>query len=145
MLRSSDVFFCGATALQPAAFKLHSRRDITWNTELNLPDNMKLIAGTQNARRRGMERGGDGRYPALAKTPDPASNQFYWMQVLDSIDAFSDHLDSQAANFAIAKHGFDPRTFGLWAQHANHCATSLIFLLIICQDTGIVPGMAIQP
>ena len=25
----------------------------------------------------------------------------------------------------IAERGFDPRTFGLWAQHANHCATPL--------------------
>ena len=25
----------------------------------------------------------------------------------------------------VAERGFDPRTFGLWAQHANHCATPL--------------------
>ena len=25
----------------------------------------------------------------------------------------------------LAERGFDPRTFGLWAQHANHCATPL--------------------
>ena len=25
----------------------------------------------------------------------------------------------------IAERGFDPRTFGLWAQHASHCATPL--------------------
>jgi len=24
----------------------------------------------------------------------------------------------------ISKPGFDPGTFGLWAQHASHCATS---------------------
>ena len=29
---------------------------------------------------------------------------------------------------AIAKPGFDPGTFGLWAQHASHCATSLFFI-----------------
>ena len=26
----------------------------------------------------------------------------------------------------LAERGFDPRTFGLWAQHANHCATPLM-------------------
>ena len=26
----------------------------------------------------------------------------------------------------IAEPGFDPGTFGLWAQHANHCATPLM-------------------
>ena len=28
--------------------------------------------------------------------------------------------------FCIAKPGFDPGTFGLWAQHGNHCAISLV-------------------
>ena len=28
---------------------------------------------------------------------------------------------------AVAERGFDPRTFGLWAQHANLCATPLWF------------------
>jgi hypothetical protein len=26
----------------------------------------------------------------------------------------------------MPERGFDPRTFGLWAQHANHCATPLL-------------------
>ena len=26
----------------------------------------------------------------------------------------------------VAERGFDPGTFGLWAQHANHCATPLL-------------------
>ena len=26
----------------------------------------------------------------------------------------------------LAERGFDPRTFGFWAQHASHCATPLI-------------------
>ena len=29
----------------------------------------------------------------------------------------------------IAERGFDPRTFGLWAQHANHCATLLVAIV----------------
>lgn len=28
----------------------------------------------------------------------------------------------------LASLGFDPRTAGLWAQHANHCATMLLIL-----------------
>ena len=27
----------------------------------------------------------------------------------------------------VAEPGFDPGTFGLWAQHADHCATPLMF------------------
>jgi hypothetical protein len=27
---------------------------------------------------------------------------------------------------SVAERGFDPRTFGLWAQHANRCATPLL-------------------
>ena len=30
----------------------------------------------------------------------------------------------------IAERGFDPRTFGLWAQHANHCATPLYHIIL---------------
>ena len=32
----------------------------------------------------------------------------------------------------IAEPGFDPGTFGLWAQHANHCATPLLLKTWIC-------------
>ena len=29
-------------------------------------------------------------------------------------------------DYDLAERGFDPRTFGLWAQHASHCATPLL-------------------
>ena len=40
----------------------------------------------------------------------------------------ADCSQSIGSHRKIAKRGFDPRTFGLWAQHANHCATSLWML-----------------
>ena len=30
----------------------------------------------------------------------------------------------------IAEPSFDPGTFGLWAQHANHCATPLLLAIV---------------
>ena len=30
----------------------------------------------------------------------------------------------------IAEPGFNPGTFGLWAQHANHCATPLLLKMV---------------
>ena len=30
----------------------------------------------------------------------------------------------------IAEPGFDPGTFGLWAQHTNHCATPLLHAIV---------------
>ena len=36
-------------------------------------------------------------------------------------------LYSAGSGSAVAERGFDPRTFGLWAQHANLCATPLWF------------------
>ena len=46
----------------------------------------------------------------------------------------------------IAERGFDPRTFGLWAQRASHCATPLRYCVISgiptssTSDTGPPPA-----
>ena len=37
----------------------------------------------------------------------------------------------------VAERGFDPLTFGLWAQHANHCAHSAV---ITSHDSFVKPG-----
>ena len=36
-------------------------------------------------------------------------------------------FNAAAAKPFVAEPGFDPGTFGLWAQHADHCATPLMF------------------
>ena len=36
-------------------------------------------------------------------------------------------VNGAVANAKVAEPGFDPGTFGLWAQHAEHCATPLMF------------------
>ena len=36
-------------------------------------------------------------------------------------------FNAAAATPFVAEPGFDPGTFGLWAQHADHCATPLMF------------------
>jgi hypothetical protein len=34
--------------------------------------------------------------------------------------------NNKVVGLLLAERGFNPRTFGLWAQHANHCATLLL-------------------
>ena len=38
-------------------------------------------------------------------------------------------VNGAVANAKVAEPGFDPGTFGIWAQHADHCATPLMFSL----------------
>ena len=61
------------------------------------------------APREHMQAGGRGRTsPRLSDLPRASPSSF---------------LSRSAPS--IAKRGFDPRTFGLWAHRANHCATPL--------------------
>ena len=45
----------------------------------------------------------------------------------------------------LAEHGFDPRTFGLWAQHASHCATPLRRCAISGSPTSSTSDTGPQP
>ena len=44
----------------------------------------------------------------------------------------------------IATEGFEPSTFGLWARHANLCATSLFLVPVKDKDVE-TPGVGIEP
>ena len=43
-------------------------------------------------------------------------------------------IDPWEVGIKIAERGFDPRTFGLWAQHASHCATPLVIMYDLTID-----------
>ena len=43
----------------------------------------------------------------------------------DDDDDDDDNVSDKKTFFRKAERGFDPRTSGLWAQHAIHCATLL--------------------
>ena len=40
-------------------------------------------------------------------------------------------IEGESVEKSVAPAGFDPATAGLWAQHANHCATMLTLLLML--------------
>ena len=44
------------------------------------------------------------------------------------------HCSKWWRDWKIAERGFDPRTFGLWAQHASHCATPLVIMYHLTID-----------
>ena len=46
-------------------------------------------------------------------------------------------LCSAQSECDVAERGFDPQTFGLWAQHANLCATPLWFNVEQRRPSGI--------
>ena len=72
---------------------------------------------------------------ASVQAPRSASKAAHVFAVGDEAGAEAEvelgtDLNAASANQIVAEPGFDPGTFGLWAQHADHCATPLMFSLV---------------
>ena len=68
---------------------------------------------------------GDQRCEAICAGAESAGRRMHLLA--PGCTALVLHQVNSACLQSIAERGFDPWTFGLCAQHANHCATLLIF------------------